>query len=174
MATPPDFSVGQVLTAAHMDAVGLWLVKSQAVGTGVSSVTVTGAFNADYENYYVTYTNGTATVDTNMTLKLGSTATGYYGAMAYTNYSTGVVAGAGDSNTGLFSWGGGGTNMSSIQIFAPNLAKATEIETRVRYQAVYGVYIGVETSTTQHTAFTIAAASGTLTGGTIRVYGYRN
>ena len=32
MATPPDFSVGQVLTAAHMDAVGLWLVKTQTKG----------------------------------------------------------------------------------------------------------------------------------------------
>jgi hypothetical protein len=42
MATPPDFSSGAVLTAAQMNSVGLWLVKTQTVGTAVSSVAVTG------------------------------------------------------------------------------------------------------------------------------------
>jgi hypothetical protein len=46
MATPPDFSSGAVLTAAQMNSVGLWLVKTQTVGTTVSSVAVTGDENA--------------------------------------------------------------------------------------------------------------------------------
>ena len=37
MATPPDFSSGQVLTSSAMNSVGLWLVKTQTVGTAVSS-----------------------------------------------------------------------------------------------------------------------------------------
>jgi len=34
--------------------------------------------------------------------------------------------------------------------------------------------MGYVNNTTQYTAFTISPSSGTLTGGTIRVYGYRN
>ena len=50
MATPPTFSSGSVLTAAQMNAVGLWLVKTQTVGTAVSSVSVTDVFSSNYDN----------------------------------------------------------------------------------------------------------------------------
>jgi len=50
----PSFASGEVLTAADMNAVGLWLVKTQTVGTGVPSVVVTDAFSANYDNYLVT------------------------------------------------------------------------------------------------------------------------
>ena len=59
MATPPTFSSGAVLTAAQMNSVGMWLVKTQTVGTAVSSVTVTGAFSADYDNYLILMSGGT-------------------------------------------------------------------------------------------------------------------
>ena len=72
----PDFAPGDVLTAADMDAVGLWLVKTQTVGTGVSSVTVTGAFSSTYDNYFVTYTGGTGSTQTPLRIQMGSTTTG--------------------------------------------------------------------------------------------------
>jgi len=40
--TFPVFASGDVLNASDMNGVGLWLVKTQAVGSGVASVTVTG------------------------------------------------------------------------------------------------------------------------------------
>ena len=43
----PVFASGDVLNASDMNGVGLWLVKTQTIGTGVSSVVVTGAFSAD-------------------------------------------------------------------------------------------------------------------------------
>jgi hypothetical protein len=43
---------GEVLTAADLNAyAGLILVKTQTIGTAVSSVTVTGAFSSTFQNY---------------------------------------------------------------------------------------------------------------------------
>jgi hypothetical protein len=77
MATPPDFTTGAVLTAAQMNAVGLWLVKTQTVGSAVPDVTVTDAFSADYDNYKILYTGGTASGAVGpLNMKLGSSTTG--------------------------------------------------------------------------------------------------
>jgi hypothetical protein len=174
--TYPTFSPGEVLGAASMNAVGLWLVKSQAVGTGVSSVTVTGAFSADYDNYLVTYTGGTLSVDGNMHLKLGSTTTGYFGSLVFGNYAANTVSGVGENNVGQFSFAGGGQPNGScfIEILSPFLSASTEVSARVRYATVYGSYVGVIPATTSFTSFILNPASGTMTGGTIRVYGRRN
>ena len=56
--TYPTFTNGQVLPASDLNAIGLWLVKSQTVGTGVSSVTVSNAFSADFDNYRIIYSGG--------------------------------------------------------------------------------------------------------------------
>ena len=76
----PDFSPGEVLTAAAMDSIGLWLVKTQAVGAGVSTIVVSDAFSANYDNYLITYTGGSASTTMNLSLRLGTvTTTEYYG-----------------------------------------------------------------------------------------------
>jgi hypothetical protein len=73
----------------------------------------------------------------------------------------------------------GDTNNISgrVEIQNPNLAKVTlmySTSARSGTQGVNLVYAGSETSTTQHTAFTLITSTGTVTGGTIRVYGYSN
>ena len=55
----PVFASGDVLNASDMNGVGLWLVKTQVIGTAVSSVTVTSAFTTDYDQYMITVTGGT-------------------------------------------------------------------------------------------------------------------
>lgn len=178
MATPPVFSVGQYNTAAYMNSIGLWLVKTQTVGTGVASVTVTSAFSADYDNYLVTYTGGTMSASTALTLKLGSVASGCYGVYNYADYATLAWAAAADNNSAVFTYFGGGDSNSCagrMTLLGPNLAKPTRVESGpIHYGNNFGTYTGIEASSTQHTAFTIASFSGTFTGGTIRVYGYRN
>lgn len=174
----PVFTTGEVLTAANMNAVGLWLVKTETVGSGASSKVVTGAFSADYDNYLVTYSGGTMSASTALTLKLGSTATGYYGVYNYANYATAAWAAAVDNNGVSFTYfGGGDTNSCAgrMTIMGPNLAKPTRVESGpIHYGNNFGTYTGIEASSTQHTAFTIAPFTGTFSGGTIRVYGYRN
>jgi hypothetical protein len=174
--TYPVFASGDVLNAADMNGVGLWLVKTQAVGSGVSSVAVTGAFSADFDNYLVTWTGGSMSVDTTCTFRLGATATGYFGSLIYGSYTNNTVLGLGENNVTVFTYVGGGQPNSTIalQLFAPFLSTATEISARVRYGTVYGTYQGIQTATTSFTGFTLTPAGGTMSGGTIRVYGYRN
>jgi hypothetical protein len=180
MATPPDFTSGAVLTAAQMNSVGMWLVKTQTVGTAVSSVTVSSAFSSDYANYRIIYTGGTASVDNDLKLTLGSSATGYYAGFAYVPYSTGVVTGIANSNA--TSWANIGSqrtvrNSLDVDLFGPNQAIETGMTARyfgITAGAVGGAQGGFHNSTVQHTAFTITCTSGNITGGTIRIYGYRN
>lgn len=189
MAVPflPVFSAGQILTSANMnqtsDAVnslGMFFVKSQTVGNAVSSVTVSSAFSSDYDNYRIIYTGGTASVDNDLKLTLGASATGYYAGFAYVPYSTGVVTGIANNNA--TSWANIGSqrtvrNSLDVDLFGPNQAIQTGMTARyfgITAGAVGGAMGGFHNATTQHTAFTITCSSGNITGGTIRVYGYRN
>lgn len=172
--TYPSFSAGDVLTAADMNAVGLWLVKTQTVGTAVASVTVTGAFSADYENYLIVDSGGTMTADVPYRLTFGSSATLYYWALIYGSFLGGAVnLSAGNAQTSWDFAGGSQTRNGLIEVNMPFLARNTEIRSRVRYGTVYGTNVGIHGDTVSHTSFTLTAGSGTMTGGTIRVYGYR-
>ena len=179
----PDFAVGEVLTAAAMDSLGLWLVKTQTISSSpaVSSVTVTDAFSADYQNYKVIITGGVASTTGLLALSLGSANTNYfYRVSAPTAYNGNTGNIGGDGTTSFAQIGGYTTNniSASIEIFQPFEAKSTGISaTWIQHIAsqYQGMTNGFQNSTTSFTAFTIATAGGaTLTGGTIRVYGYRN
>lgn len=175
MPTPPDFTAGTSLAAASLNKVGLWLVKTQTIGSGVTSVTVSSAFSADYENYLIVISGGTLSLDTHTRLSLGSANTNYYGNLIYSSYNSTAVQGATDNNQAYWSWGGssGGANSGYILLMNPYRTEYTEVTARMRYSIVYGTYTGLHNAQTSFTSFTITAAAGTMTGGTIRVYGYR-
>jgi hypothetical protein len=172
----PSFASGEVLTAADMNAVGLWLVKSQAVGTGVSSVTVTGAFSADYDNYKVIYADGAGSTIAVINMRLGSTAAGYFNAGMIVPYTGATSA---SQNNNAAQWSPVGVFASdyanlNFEILSPFLSKKTFIAWDYLYAT--GEYIragGYLNDTSSYTSFTIITGGGTLTGGTIRVYGYR-
>jgi len=174
----PVFASGDVLNASDMNAVGLWLVKSQAVGSGVTSVTVTGAFSADYDNYFIQYNGATTASGQCLQFKLGSTTTGYYGNLIYANYASGAPASVGDNNNSIFTHvsGGDGTSTSlNLWVNNPfNSARTYIFATSYEDTANAGNYRGYLRDTTSYTAFTLNVASGNITGGTVRVYGYRN
>ena len=67
------------------------------------------------------------------------------------------------------------TSTSVFDISQPNQARRTYMmgQTTANHLSFIGV-VGLENSSSQHTGFTINPTSGTMTGGTIRVYGYRN
>ena len=171
----PVFASGDVLNASDMNAVGLWLVKSQTVGTGVSSVTVTGAFSANYDNYLITYTNGTGSALGDIRLQLGSTTANYKNQLIYGTYgSTPMAFGATLSNFGYI--GGTDTSEANIEctLEAPYLAKQTKCFARYANSTAAINFGGILTDTTSYTAFTIICGAGTITGGQINVYGYNN
>ena len=157
---------------------GLQLVKKQTIGSSVSSVTVTDAFSATYENYFIKVTGGVASADIGINLTLGATATGYYWVGTNQQYGGNTINGGNGAN--VASWASvvyGSTNALSGQIFLdmPQAAKRTV----GRWQATgtSTTYFrndaqGFLNDNTQYTAFTLTASAGTITGGTIYVYGY--
>jgi hypothetical protein len=176
----PDFSPGEVLTAAAMDSIGMWLVKTQTVGAGVSSVTVTDAFSADYENYKISWSGGTVSGATDMAFHLGATppANGYF-QVQYAN----AIGGAFSTNTvnNQDRWiyvGGGDTNgaMTNIEIFQPFASKRKFMTAQNFTAGSFTVYsTGYFNSTSSFTSFTLdPGGATTMTGGVVRVYGYRN
>jgi hypothetical protein len=160
-------------------APALTLVKSQTIGSGVSSVTVSDVFNATYDNYLITVGGGVANTEIDLGLRLGSTTTGYYGAAVRVNWSASGSY-ASDNNNSFFEDLGRGTTTSlsfNCTVFAPNLAKNTIVHASwvgTITGSLGGTYNGFLNDTTAYTAFTLIASTGTLTGGTIRVYGYAN
>ena len=161
-------------------ASGLTFIKSQTIGTTVSSVTVTGAFSATYDNYLITINGGVASTNNHLNLRLGSVTTGYYFFGVYGNATVGTVNGDYGNNQPEFVFVAmGESNILSGEFMLqnPNLAKRTMIYTRSARSGTGQINLafnGSETSTTQHTDFTLLTSSGTITGGTIRVYGYQN
>jgi hypothetical protein len=175
----PDFSPGEVLTAAAMDSIGLWLVKTQAVGTAVASVEVTGAFSSDYDNYRITWTGGTLGGTENMRMILGATATGYYSQTIYQTYASNVAPFANAPDNNAVRWtlvGVGTTAFASVRmdLFNPNRTTRTLMSAQYASNTAAGTSNGFLDNATAYTSFTLSPAAGTMTGGTVRVYGYRN
>ena len=180
MATPPVFSAGAVLTAAQMNAVGLWLVKTQTIGTTVSSVTVSNAFNSDFDNYKIIINGGTATGLSTITMQLGSSNTGYSSVVNYAAFAAGATPlSASDNGTAQWTYAGYATTnflQMNMEINNPFATKYTTYgPANWAAGTVAGVSSGVHAVATSYTAFTFAVTGGqTMSGGTIRVYGYRN
>ena len=178
MAVPPVFVSGQVLTAAQMNAIGIWEVKAQTIGTAVSAVTVTDAFTADYDNYLVMVSGGVASTTNQLRLTLGSTTANYYyagGGGSFAGASS-LVSG---SNVAFHLFGNGSTNALSgwSYIIQPNIAKRTQFMGQFMSVDTVGAGwspVGFLNDANQYTAFTITTSTGTMTGGEIRVYGLRN
>jgi hypothetical protein len=173
----PDFAVGEVLTSAAMDSIGLWLVKTQTIGTAVSTVTVTDAFSADYDNYKIVISGVSCSANQPaIRMQLGSTVTGYAFAgfeMSYTGSLSGT--GSGSSSSWYIGNFGNATSMSSeITVLRPFLTQNTNYSVMAGSTAWSVSQNGYLNNTTSYTAFTILLSSGTMSGGTIRVYGYRN
>jgi hypothetical protein len=177
--TFPSFTTGEVLTAADMNAVGLWLVKTQTIGSAVTSVTVTNAFSSTYDNYRILIGGGVGSTNITLSLRLGASSTGYYSIINYADYATNTTPkSVGDNNGAQWTYVGyAGANylQASFDLINPNLARWTMLNNASwAATTVAGSINGAHQVATAYTDFTLGVNTGTLTGGTIRVYGYRN
>lgn len=187
--TPPktDFASGNILTAAQMNAIGenllvlgVRLVKTQTIGSGVSDVTVTGAFSADYDNYLVTVTNVDFSGTNNFFyIRLGTstTRTEYAWGSVEVNNNTGGVTGNGTLSTANgvpISYTEDDEVNVSLSVMAPFLAQPKNFFSLWGNASYGGIFQGYDALASSQTQFVIRPASGTMTGGTIRVYGYIN
>jgi len=171
--------------ALPVAASGLTLIKTQTIGSGVSSVTVTNAFSSSYDNYKIIISGGSSSADVGLHMQLGGTTTGYYVTLAYNyaNGGAGTFSFASLANYSEFTGIGDGcanSLTSNIEINSPYLSKPTTVFNHsvktITTNAQLSITQGFLNNTTSYTDFTILSGSGgvTLTGGTIKVYGYQN
>jgi len=186
MATPPNFSVGQVLTAAQMNAVGLWLIDEVALTTVTNNIS--NVFSSDFDAYKIVVSNlNNATSTTrqlNFRFRSGagddSTSNYWYGTIL--QYSSSAfndsTSGQAQIILGFFGSGASGGGSITLDVINPNLAVASTVFGNcTAYQSNVSAYVnrthsaGMNT-TTQYTGFSIIGTTDNLSG-TVRVYGYR-
>jgi hypothetical protein len=157
---------------------GLRLVKKQTVGSAVTSVVVTSAFSATYENYKILYTGGVGSTNIELRFGLNGITNNHYSQLMYGTFASNVTVsgvnggGAAAANFAYTGYASTANAFLELELFNP-------FATRTKFGR--GTYItptnnGISQvfidSTTSASAFTITCPSGTITGGTIYVYGY--
>jgi hypothetical protein len=186
MAIPtlPTFSAGEILTSDVMNDVstlgnyqGLFHIKTQTVGNAVASVTVTSAFSSDFDSYRIIYSGGSGTAG-EVKMSLGASTASYRSACIYATWAggTGVF---GLDNTASWAVGSCRTlgNSVCIDVHRPFLADETWFNgsyVGIATDSVSGSLNGYHSVASSYSSFIFSSSTGTLTGGTIRVYGYRN
>lgn len=159
----------------------LQLIKTQTIGSAVSSVTVSDVFSSEYDDYQVNISSTTfSATDTTAYFKPGNVGTAnYYGGGFYQVYGgtslTALVHSASSAGIPIGTTTSTSKTTLIFDVTGPFISDWTRAMGRIvasnNYMAHYG---GLLATTASYTSMTIAPASGTLTGGTIRVYGYRN
>jgi hypothetical protein len=164
---------------------GLRLIKKQTVGTGVTSVVVTSAFSATYESYKIVLANVTmsstsaaTTILTRMHDGTNPAITNYnYGIAGvdlangnYTNFrlqlgASGILVGTGTGDKF-------GCNYDIVNPFIAAHTLFPNISLMQISSGYCGSGSGMHQTSTSYSAFDIRPSTGTLTGGTIYVYGY--
>ena len=167
-----DTTLGTALNSN--DYAGLVLVKKQTIGSAVSSVTVTNAFSATYENYKIVVSGGTASTNGVLNLKIGSGST-HFNSMLYASYGTATALALVGGN--LASWPYSGAALTTgidacIEVRSPFLAKWTMVMNGWSYVNESGTVNGVNKDTNSYTDFSLITSAGNMTNGTIYVYGY--
>lgn len=192
MATPPDFSVGQVLTAAQMNAVGLWEIETKTLTASAGPIQFDNKFTTEYDTYLLTghLLQNTSTAQWTMQLQDATNA-----AISGANYDAGVGGSYVSSGVNTFAGFNQPTGATSVflggavaadycafglyfqrprdavktlgsQWFATDNYNATL--TNVFVQGGY-----VHTLATAYYGCRINISAGTVTG-KVSLYGYRN
>jgi hypothetical protein len=152
------------------------------IGGANTSVTVSNAFSALYDNYLVQISSTVVSANQpNLGIRVGATNSNYNYAGNYNSYSSATVTGDVNSTATFFVIGacgngtaGAGRVSMDCEVRNPFLDVATFFHASNGSLAWSSTYNGMINNSTVYSAFTILPSSGTLTGGTIRVYGYRN
>jgi hypothetical protein len=153
---------------------GLTFIKKQTIGTAVSSVVVNDAFSATYDAYKIIISGGVGSANLSLNLTLTGSAASYFSAGYDVSYAGTGAAGANNNGSSFSSAGAANTDFINldVELIDPALAKYTKYTGK--YITNTGVWFqtGVHKVATSYTGFTVTTSTGTLTGGTIYVYGY--
>jgi hypothetical protein len=179
------FAVGEVLTASDTNTYlansGLVYVTSTTIGSAVSSITVSNCFTSTYDAYKIVITGGTATVSNTFRFNLDGSTASYFGGLIYHPYATATAnaQGIGRNNIAYLDFAGFGSTSSlvmDLDVYGPFLAKTTSFRGASVVNnsgASVTAMTGFHDSAASYSGFRLVLDAGTVTGGTITVYGYR-
>ena len=170
------------VAAAATGASGLTLIAAQTLGTAVSSVTVSNCFSATYDSYQVFINNSSASTTDYISLRLGVSGTpstaSYDSGFVQTAYSGSAVSGAGSPNANRVEYAGRCTAFFvelDCKIIDPFTIKHTRFHSQYTNGDVGAMHhVGLHRQTTSYNDLVVLSNGATMTGGTIRVYGYQN
>jgi hypothetical protein len=174
------FTSGQILTAAQMTTlqtnIGLTWISSTTIGSAVSTATVSSAFSTTYDNYKIIISGGVGSAAQFLRFQLGSAAAAYYAGFSAVNYGTNLNENSVVNNGAIFSNAGIMDTLNinmNLEVQSPFLTKPTYVSGSIATSGRAGAFAGVLSDSTSYTSFTVSPSAGTMTGGTITVYGYR-
>ena len=181
MAYLEDTNETQVYDGSSWVAVGasgLVFISRTTIGSAVSSVTLSGIFSADYDNYRILISGGLGSAGTYLRFQFPGAATAhYYKQLIYGAWTSGNAQLAGSAGTEAF-WNYMGTVDSTslqacVDIQSPYLSKHTYAHSYyARGPHLAGVSVSLLNDSASYTGVDILPASGTVSGGNIDVYGY--
>jgi hypothetical protein len=175
------FTTGEVLTAADTNTYlansGLTYITSANVPTSpaASSLTVSNCFSSTYDNYRIIIAGVTSGL-VDFTIQLtGITGSVYVcqGTYQLSGVSTVNPYAATSTTLPLGTFAATGNNFVQLELSSPNLAKIKYAYMTSNSNLLSSQQGGLVNSTVQSTGFTVAVASGNISGGTVTVYGYR-
>jgi hypothetical protein len=183
----PSFATGEVLTAADMNAVGLWKVTTTGT-TSSSNLIVDNVFTTNYTNYRLVFSEVTGSGVTGLGLQWrsgGSTISlsNYYGTRIGYSYAAAALAGATDNGATNHQvpiiMSGNTTSPGSliIDVFAPQKNNrntsltAQGVDARTGGQGAFS-YSGFYNATTAVDGFVLSAGAQTYTNVNVTIYGY--
>lgn len=148
------------------------------IGSGVTSIAVNGVFSSLYDNYKILFFldnhNGGASVE----FQLQGITSGYFTTGYYQSFGVSTMTGYSSASTSVWytNFNNQATYSSAFQmeLMSPNLSKRKVCAVTGQGANGPSQISGTNNSTVQSTGFTITKTGDTMTGGTIRIYGYNN
>ena len=180
----PDFSPGEVLTAAAMDSIGLWKIAETTFSTTATPF-INGCFSSNYQNYLVQFVvngSGAGNLFYRMRSGVSTPETGaVYDRFGFFFSIGGAIVSLISSNTSAafssdITAGGNSRTSGSLTIYSPNESTHTIVNSQTWDNSSGALYFPshrIET-TTQYTGIELTTLGGPTLTGTMRVYGYRN
>jgi hypothetical protein len=171
------FVSGETLTAAAMNSIGLYHVKTQTISGTPTSVTITSAFSSDFDHYRIIgYSLDCSTTGDDIEMELGSGGSHtskYYGSTTSRKFNAGAVFTNYNNQPPMpiaFTSASAGLPNIDVMLYAPQVAGYTtwsQSAGSLRGYDVNGCYF----ETDQFTSVTFEVTAGTWVGGEFRVYG---
>jgi hypothetical protein len=181
----PDFSPGEVLTAAAMDSIGMWLVASGPLATATTNFV--GCFTGDFTNYRIVVDSVETSGNTDFSFRMLSGTTPASGG-DYNIAMVGISDIAGAENRTQVNQSLGYTGFTNVgtfnvpigsfvfDVYGPQIAQRTFFTINATTHT--GNFIGragmvVHKLTTAYDGIQFLTNSAVTVGGNVTIYGYR-